>query len=128
MAEFYQNTDKTTDVWLTPPDLINSLGVFDIDPCCPNNLKWKTATNYYSLDKFSNNCIIWYKPETINEVHWAGDPNKAIEKDKNGLSPRKSFDLWSQKVKDQSNAWKDAELFEIRVDRVWAEPINIIKG
>ena len=66
--------------------------------------------NYYALDKSSNNCIIWYKPETISEVHWAGDPNKAIEKDKNGLSPRKSFDLWSQKVKDQSNAWKDAEL------------------
>ncbi len=54
MAEFYQNTEKTTDVWLTPPDLINSLGEFDLDPCCPNNLKWKTATNYYSLENGQN--------------------------------------------------------------------------
>lgn len=41
---------KTTDVWLTPVDLINALGVFDLDPCCPNNLPWKTAESFYSLD------------------------------------------------------------------------------
>jgi hypothetical protein len=51
MTEFYQiDKNNTTDVWLTPPDLINSLGSFDLDPCCPNNLPWKTATNFYSLD------------------------------------------------------------------------------
>ena len=54
MPEFYQNTDKTTDVWLTPPDLINKLGEFDLDPCCTNNLKWKTAKNYYSLENGQN--------------------------------------------------------------------------
>lgn len=24
-----------------------------------------------------------------------------------------------------ARAWKDAELFEVRVDRVWAEPVNM---
>jgi len=71
----------------------------------------KTAgLNYYSLDNITQNCIIWYKPETISEVFWAGDPSKAIEKDKTGLSPRKSFESWKETVKYQSNPWLQMEL------------------
>lgn len=66
--------------------------------------------NYFSLDISNTNCIIWYKPETVAEVNWAGDPAKAIEKDKNGLSPRKSFDLWKEILKYQSNPWLQAEI------------------
>ena len=48
---FYQvDPTNTTDVWLTPPSIINSLGKFDLDPCCPNNLPWKTAETFYSLE------------------------------------------------------------------------------
>lgn len=51
MSEFYQiDKEKTTDIWLTPPDLIQKLGEFDLDPCCPNNLNWKTAKEFYSLE------------------------------------------------------------------------------
>lgn len=66
--------------------------------------------NYASLNSLSNNCIIWYKPETIAEVNWAGDPAKAIEKDKNGLSPRKSFELWKETLKCQSDPWLQPEI------------------
>lgn len=66
--------------------------------------------NYHSLDSLSDNCIIWYKAETVTEVNWAGDPNKTIEKDTNGLSPRKSFALWKEVVKSQSNPWLPSEL------------------
>lgn len=68
------------------------------------------GVNYVSLDISSNNCIIWYKPETISEVNWAGDPAKAIEKDKNGLSPRKSFELWKETLKYQSKPWLQPEI------------------
>lgn len=33
---------KSVD-WLTPPDIIDSLGPFDLDPCCPPNMPWQTA-------------------------------------------------------------------------------------
>ena len=47
MTEFYQiNKEKTTDIWLTPE--------FDLDPCCPNNLAWKTANKFYSLENGQN--------------------------------------------------------------------------
>lgn len=32
-----------TDEWLTPPDLLKRLGHFDLDPCCPVGMPWRTA-------------------------------------------------------------------------------------
>lgn len=37
------NRGKTDD-WLTPPDIIEKLGRFDLDPCCPDGpMPWRTA-------------------------------------------------------------------------------------
>ncbi|MGO4771425.1 ATP-binding protein [Flavobacterium sp. W22_SRS_FK3] len=65
---------------------------------------------YYSLSADNNNCIIWFRPEYLTEVNWAGDPNKAIIKDKNGLSPRNSFELYKEIIKCQSKIWLQPEL------------------
>lgn len=65
--------------------------------------------NYYSLGNDSD-CIIWYRTQTIKEINWAGDPAKSIEKDKNGLSPRKSFELFTENIKDSSRPWLKSEL------------------
>lgn len=48
MRNFHLNTDNN-DEWLTPPDLISALGVFDLDPCAPINRPWDTAKTH--LDK-----------------------------------------------------------------------------
>lgn len=32
-----------TVTWLTPPDWIEKLGPFDLDPCCPPVMPWPTA-------------------------------------------------------------------------------------
>jgi len=63
---------------------------------------------YHSLG--NGNHIIWYKPETISEIKWGGDPEKAIVKDKNGLHPRNSFNIWKQVIKNQSSPWKQYEI------------------
>ncbi len=68
------------------------------------------GVNYVSLNISSTNCLIWYKHETIAEVNWAGDPAKAIEKDKKGLSPQKSFELWKETLKLHSNPWLQSEI------------------
>ena len=36
-------TEETTNTWLTPLSLIQSLGEFDLDPCCPPVMPWRTA-------------------------------------------------------------------------------------
>lgn len=65
--------------------------------------------NYYYLGN-DLDCIIWYRKQTIEDINWAGDPNKSIEKDKNGLSPRKSFEKFTEVVKDSSKPWMDSEI------------------
>lgn len=58
----------------------------------------------------NNNSIIWFRHETEREVHWGGDPQKAILRDEKGLHPRKSFDLWREIVKGRSTPWLRPEL------------------
>ena len=38
-----------TDEWLTPPEIINALGLFDLDPCSPIKRPWDTALKHYSV-------------------------------------------------------------------------------
>ncbi|PBJ15998.1 ATP-binding protein [Flavobacterium sp. ACN6] len=63
---------------------------------------------YHSLGINSN--IIWYRPETILEVNWGGDPEKSIIHDSNGLHPRNSFEIWKQIIKNQSIKWAKYEI------------------
>ena len=64
--------------------------------------------NFHVLD--DSNCIIWFREPTVRSIKWAGDPSKAIEKDKNGLSPRKSFETFVENVKDTSAPWLQSEI------------------
>jgi len=57
--------------------------------------------------------ILWFRPEVIKTVNWAGNPNKPVEIDADGshrLSPRKSFELWKENVSCQSLPWKQCEI------------------
>lgn len=57
--------------------------------------------------------ILWFRPEVIRTVNWAGDPAPITEVEPNGnikLSPRKSFELWKGIVKLTSRPWKQCEI------------------
>lgn len=51
MSGFLHDTwlSRQKDEWLTPPDLIRSLGPFDLDPCAPVNRPWDTAKRHFTL-------------------------------------------------------------------------------
>ena len=38
------------DEWLTPPDIVQSLGEFDLDPCSPINRPWPTAARHLTIE------------------------------------------------------------------------------
>lgn len=57
--------------------------------------------------------IFWFRPELIQTVNWAGDPNKPVKITASGdvrLSPHKSFDLWQEIVKLKSLPWQQCEI------------------
>jgi len=65
------------------------------------------------LSKELSEIIIWFKPEQLETIHWAGNPDKAVEDIGNGimqLSPRKSFESWTQIVKNTSEKWAGEEI------------------
>ena len=65
---------------------------------------------FCALSSVNTSCIIWFNPESLEEVHWAGEPEKAIIKEEKGLLPRKSFETWKQVIKCQAREWMKPEL------------------
>ncbi|PZV12667.1 MAG: hybrid sensor histidine kinase/response regulator [Leptolyngbya sp.] len=56
--------------------------------------------------------ILWFRPEQIQTVNWAGDPSTAVSVDLAGeeyLTPRKSFALWEETVRETSLPWQAPE-------------------
>jgi len=40
--------ENTSDIWLTPPYILEALGEFDLDPCSASHRPWDTAKNHYT--------------------------------------------------------------------------------
>lgn len=65
------------------------------------------------LSKDMGELIVWFKPEQIQAINWAGNPEKPLEQAEDGtmnLSPRNSFASWAEIVKNTSNKWLQAEI------------------
>lgn len=45
----HQSSAMGKDEWLTPPEIIKSLGNFDLDPCSPIISPWPTAKQHYTM-------------------------------------------------------------------------------
>ena len=68
----HQSHKMGKDEWLTPPDLLNKLGEFDLDCCAPVNRPWDTARNHYTIkdDGLSQEWFgrVWCNPPYGREV------------------------------------------------------------
>lgn len=64
------------------------------------------------IDSGKGDFVICFRPEVIEDIHWGGDPNQAInfEKDGKNYHPRNSFKLWKQTVNHHSLPWTVQEL------------------
>lgn len=70
----HQSARAITTTWLTPPELIEALGPFDLDPCAaPSPRPWPTAERHIEL------------PEDGLAAEWAGQV---------WLNPPYSFAAW----------------------------------
>ena len=68
------------------------------------------------LSKELGEYILWFKPEQIRTVKWAGNPDKPVETSENGeqtISPRHSFSVWSQQMRNTSEPWSKAEISSV---------------
>ena len=66
-----------------------------------------------SLSTNNRNLMLWFRPETIQTVNWAGSPHdKPTVSGPNGmrLTPRTSFKLFVESVRAKSLPWKEVEV------------------
>ena len=65
------------------------------------------------LSRLRADVIIWFRPQTLQTVHWAGNPmDKPVVPGPHGmrLTPRGSFDLFVESVHLRALPWSNAEL------------------
>ncbi|MFT3684917.1 MAG: ATP-binding protein [Phycisphaerales bacterium] len=65
-----------------------------------------------SFSRTGRNSLIWFRPEQVRVVNWAGDPVKSVAKSDEParLSPRGSFALWKETVRGRSLPWSAHEI------------------
>jgi len=73
MEIFDQALLRQTDSWLTDPAFVAHLGTFDLDPCCPPEMQWSTASQMLTrsdglLAPWSGR--VWLNPPFSAWVKW----------------------------------------------------------
>ena len=63
-----------------------------------------------SISQVHQHVVIWFRPELVRTVRWAGDPKREVEVRDGRIHPRKSFASWKQQVRGRSLPWSAAEL------------------
>ncbi|PLZ88880.1 cyanobacterial phytochrome A [Fischerella thermalis CCMEE 5198] len=65
------------------------------------------------ISKLRHYYILWFRPEVIRTVTWAGNPHESIQVHSDGsvtLCPRKSFEQWQEIVRLTSAPWQECEI------------------
>ncbi len=67
---------------------------------------------YHRLSNATEDCILWAKPGLEQEIIWAGNPEKAVQRDTLTLqlTPRSSFEAWKQIVRNISDQWHSYQI------------------
>ena len=64
------------------------------------------------LGESDHDFLIWFRPEVIQNVDWGGNPENKVsyDEEKKRLTPRKSFEKWTEQLEGVTETWKDYEL------------------
>ncbi len=66
-----------------------------------------------AISKIQNQYILWFRPEILQTLTWAGNPDKPTRIEEDGsltIFPRQSFAAWQEIVRGKSNGWLSYEV------------------
>ena len=91
------------DLWMRHPELAGSSG----EAC---------GALLLPLASGDNDAILWFRPELVRTVVWAGNPTEHATPEKAAprISPRTSFAAWKETVKGHCAPWNKADLAQAR--------------
>ncbi len=62
-----------------------------------------------SISSVLDRYVMWFRPEIVRTVRWAGEPEKIVGQDRR-LHPRGSFAEWKETVRGQAEPWSKTEV------------------
>lgn len=62
-----------------------------------------------SISQYHRHVILWFRPERLQSIQWAGDPRKEVGADQR-IHPRRSFASWRELISGRSLPWSAGEL------------------
>jgi diguanylate cyclase (GGDEF)-like protein len=97
------------------PRLVNGIGASDeMGSILPEFASLTSTVSGGLMVKFMNrpdDGILWVRREMVRTVVWGGNPDKSVMMSDTGrLSPRKSFEAWSEVQRGRSLPWEIEEL------------------
>ena len=66
-----------------------------------------------AVSKVQNQYVLWFRPEILQTLTWAGNPDKPTRVEEDGsltIFPRQSFAAWQEIVRGKSNPWLSYEV------------------
>jgi light-regulated signal transduction histidine kinase (bacteriophytochrome) len=66
-----------------------------------------------AISKIQNRYVLWFRPEILQTVTWAGNPEKPKRLEEDGsvtIFPRQSFEAWQEIVDGRSLPWLECEM------------------
>jgi len=61
-----------------------------------------------SISQVHRHCVLWFRPELVQTIQWAGDPRKTLPA-AGRIHPRQSFESWHERVRGRSASWLPAQ-------------------
>jgi chemotaxis family two-component system sensor kinase Cph1 len=61
-----------------------------------------------SISQVHRHVVLWFRPEMVQTIRWAGDPRKTVHTE-GRIHPRRSFESWHERVRGRSAAWLSAQ-------------------
>jgi chemotaxis family two-component system sensor kinase Cph1 len=63
-----------------------------------------------SISQIHQHQVLWFRPERVQTIRWAGDPRKELRYSDGRIHPRQSFASWQEQVGGRSAPWSPAQV------------------
>ena len=94
--------------WARSRGGIEPFATHELSAVLPEAAAWASeASGLLAMPLADENAtLMWFRTELVEEVEWAGNPHKAVTLSPGEtLSPRASFESWTQTVRGRSRRW-----------------------
>ena len=94
----------------TSPEIFHTNCLIKVYPSAVNIQAVASGLIVLTISKLRRYLILWFRPEVLQTINWAGNPHESVGEGQEIVGPRTSFENWKETVRATALPWKSAEL------------------